>query len=97
MDSCLHLYIRGQVVGVGFRAFTKNLADRYGLGGFVRNVHHKPEIFGPEGGVEAEVQGETDSVHAFVKGLRNGPGKVTDIVTQPASPGKPYTSFDILF
>ncbi len=55
----------GAVQGVGFRFFTRDLARRYGLGGFVRNR--------ADGTVEIEVQGEEGTLAAFLKDLEIGP------------------------
>ena len=57
--------VRGVVQGVGFRFFTRDLARRYGLGGFVRNR--------ADGTVEIEVQGEEGTLAAFLKDLGIGP------------------------
>lgn len=57
--------IGGRVQGVGFRFFAQRTASRLGLSGWVRNL--------PDGGVEAEAQGDPDSVSAFESALRQGP------------------------
>lgn len=57
--------IQGVVQGVGFRFFTRDLARRYGLGGFARNR--------ADGTVEIEVQGEEGTLAAFLKDLELGP------------------------
>jgi acylphosphatase len=61
----MHVIVRGVVQGVGFRFFTRDLARRCGLGGFVRNM--------PDGTVEVEVQGEEGTLAAFLKDLEVGP------------------------
>ena len=61
----MHVIVRGVVQGVGFRFFTRDLARRYGLGGFVRNR--------ADGAVEIEVQGEDGTLAAFLKDLEIGP------------------------
>lgn len=61
----LRLYIRGVVQGVGFRSFTKKLAESYGLVGWVRNLR--------DGRVEVFVQGDGDVVWDFIKRLWEGP------------------------
>lgn len=70
------VYISGIVQGVGFRAYTKNLAESYGLDGWVRNM--------PDGRVEIFVQGDKDVVWDFLKRLSDGPplSKVELIQTQ---------------
>ncbi|SNZ12228.1 acylphosphatase [Hydrogenobacter hydrogenophilus] len=59
------VYVSGIVQGVGFRAYTKNLAESYGLDGWVRNM--------PDGRVEIFVQGDKDLVWDFLKRVSDGP------------------------
>ena len=68
-----HIYIKGDVIGVGFRAWTRMKAREIGVGGWVRNVYDRPEIFGIRGGVEAVVQGEEEKVEEMLKILEKGP------------------------
>ncbi|CAN5790633.1 hypothetical protein BH20GEM1_BH20GEM1_12300 [soil metagenome] len=55
--------MRGIVQGVGFRPFVFGLAERLGLTGMVRNDPI---------GVEIDVQGDGDSIAAFVSALASG-------------------------
>lgn len=66
----LKIYVKGIVQGVGYRAFTRRIAQSYGLSGWVKNL--------PDGRVEVFVQGEKDVVWEFLKELWEGPpaGKV---------------------
>ena len=57
--------IGGRVQGVGFRFFAQRTAARLGLLGWVRNL--------PDGGVEAEAQGDPISLSSFESSLRQGP------------------------
>ncbi len=61
----LRVFVDGIVQGVGYRAFTKRLAQSYGLSGWVRNL--------PDGRVEVFVQGDRDLVFDFLKELWKGP------------------------
>ena len=61
----IHVNVRGVVQAVGFRFFTRDLADELNLRGFVRNM--------PDGSVEAEVEGPQSSVRIFAEELRIGP------------------------
>jgi len=54
----VHVEVRGQVQGVFFRASCVERARALGVGGWVRNTL--------DGGVEAEFEGEPDSVDAMV-------------------------------
>ena len=60
--------ISGRVQGVGFRYFTKDVADREGVNGWVRNL--------PDGRVEALVEGEEEAVTRVERALWQGPGGV---------------------
>lgn len=57
----LALMASGHVQHVGFRSYTRGLARRYRLTGWVRNL--------PDGRVDMEVQGARDAVEAFVEAL----------------------------
>lgn len=57
--------IGGRVQGVGFRFFAQRTASRLGLLGWVRNL--------PNGAVEAEAQGDLNSLNSFESALRQGP------------------------
>ena len=65
MKARAHVYVSGRVQGVFFRAETADLADRFGLGGWVRNL--------PDGRVEALFEGEKEDVEKAVEFCRRGP------------------------
>ncbi|HEX9073879.1 MAG TPA: acylphosphatase, partial [Pseudolabrys sp.] len=60
-----HVVVRGQVQGVGYRAFVEHEAHRRGLHGWVRNRHN--------GSVEAVFAGPRAAVEAMVVTCRRGP------------------------
>jgi len=65
--------VRGRVQGVGFRFFTKQLADQLGIQGVVWNAS--------DGSVRIEAQGDDAAMAAFIAGVKVSPspyGKVTD-------------------
>lgn len=68
-----HLYIKGDVIGVGFRAWTKIQAKIFGVTGWVKNNFDHPDVFGPGGGVEAQIQGEEDKLTTFLEVVKKGP------------------------
>lgn len=68
-----HVYIRGDVIGVGFRAWTKIQAKIIGVKGWVRNNFEKPEVFGTSGGVEAVFQGLEADIEEIIKRVKKGP------------------------
>jgi acylphosphatase len=61
----VHLFVRGVVQGVSFRAYTADEARRLGVKGWVRNV--------PDGRVELEAEGERRSLEALVRWCEVGP------------------------
>ena len=74
------IVVRGQVQGVGFRWFSKELADSLSLTGWVRNRK--------DGSVELEAEGSAASLDEFVDRLRTGnPSARVDVIdVTPAAP-----------
>ena len=60
-----HLRIYGLVQGVFFRATMKEVADRLGVKGWVKNL--------PDGSVEAVVEGPRDKVEQLIRWAHRGP------------------------
>jgi acylphosphatase len=60
-----HLFIRGRVQGVGYRAFTVRTASEMGLSGWVRNNYGD--------GVEAVFEGDKASIEAAIDRCNEGP------------------------
>ena len=85
-----HLLIRGRVQGVGYRFFTQDLAQNFGLAGWVRNL--------PDGNVEAFAQGPRAVIEVFIDLLEQSPSmaRVEAITVDWQSPSDQYTSFSIL-
>jgi acylphosphatase len=65
----VHLFVSGDVQGVGFRWYCRDEALERGVGGFVRNL--------PDGRVEAAFEGDADAVEALVDWCRSGPRSAT--------------------
>ena len=57
--------MHGVVQGVGFRHFTRRLAESFGIKGYVRNA--------PDGSVEVVAEGDTQVLKAFLDEVRIGP------------------------
>ncbi len=93
-----HLYIKGDVIGVGFRAWTKIQAKILGVKGWVRNVYDKPEIFGTSGGVEALIQAEEEMVKQMVDLLKKGPpvARVDEVEVIWEDPKEIFDDFTII-
>ena len=60
-----HLRIYGRVQGVFFRANMRNVAERLGVKGWVRNV--------PDGSVEAVLEGPRSRVEEVIRWAHRGP------------------------
>jgi len=61
----VHLYIKGDVIGIGFRAWTKIQAKIIGVTGWVRNKE--------DGFVEAQIQGNEEKVKQIIELIKKGP------------------------
>jgi len=89
-DERVHksISLSGVVQGVGFRPFVFNLAERFGLHGWVLNN---------SGGVEIEAEGPPDAVEAFVVALTANAPPLARIEAIEVRPGAPrgYVGFEI--
>lgn len=70
--------VSGLVQGVGFRSFTRSMARKLGLAGFVQNL--------PDGRVEAVAAGGAEALERFAGLLARGPATsaVRELVEEPA-------------
>ena len=57
--------ISGRVQGVGFRAWTKTIAEKYSLTGWVKNCE--------DGTVQCELSGEKEVIDSFLEECKKGP------------------------
>lgn len=90
MAERLHVYVSGQVQGVGFRWSTRARANAYQLNGWVRNL--------VDGRVEAEFEGERDALEKMLAWCRQGPlgAGVRDVDYSWQQAEGAWTSFQIL-
>lgn len=93
----VRVYIKGDVIGVGFRAWTKIQSKIVGISGWVRNEHHKPEVFGQSGGVEALFQGEEKGIEEIIELVKRGPpvSRVDDVEIFWENPKEILEGFEI--
>jgi len=63
--TAVHVVVRGEVQGVGFRWWAAQQAQRLGVRGWVRNA--------ADGSVELGVEGDAAAVLAMVDAVRDGP------------------------
>ncbi len=73
MQTRAHLIIKGIVQGVFFRAFTRDVANRLALRGWVKNL--------PGGSVEAMFEGDKEEIEQAIKQCSLGPpgSRVDDV------------------
>lgn len=84
-----HLIISGQVQGVFYRATAKEVADRIGITGWVKNTD--------EGNVELIATGTEKQLNEFVDWCRKGPQKaVVENVNELNTDEKVFNEFKIV-
>lgn len=65
MNKAVRGSVQGRVQGVGFRYFVQEIAEKFGIVGYVRNVN--------EDIVEFLAQGEEEDLNDFLARIKNGP------------------------
>lgn len=60
-----HVWVKGRVQGVGFRAYVESTARQAGVTGWVRNVGYDT--------VETVAEGERGKVERFIEMVQQGP------------------------
>jgi acylphosphatase len=85
----VHLLIKGDVQGVFYRATAKEIADKLGVTGWIKNTR--------EGNVEAMVTGNEESVQKFINWCRRGPPKaeVADVIVTKKEETS-FTDFSVM-
>ena len=83
-----NIRINGRVQGVGFRYSARNMANAFGIKGFVKNEY--------DGSVYIEAEGEEENLRRFIRWCRKGPvsGRVTDIYAEKGDM-KNFNSFSV--
>lgn len=92
-----HVYIKGDVIGVGFRAWTKIQAKIHNIKGWVRNNFENSHTFGKQGGVEAVLQGHESDIEMMIETIRKGSpvSRVDDVEVYWHKVKEEYTEFSI--
>jgi acylphosphatase len=80
----VHLLVEGEVQGVFYRATAKEIADKLGVTGWIKNTQ--------EGNVETMATGSETSVQRFIDWCWQGPKKAN--VTNVTVTKKEETTFD---
>lgn len=85
------IIISGHVQGVGFRYFTTDLAKKYPIAGYVRNL--------ATGDLEVVVEGDKMAVAEFLKELKSGPrySNITNFQIEWQTYENNYDSFIVRF
>ncbi len=85
-----HLFISGEVQGVGFRWAVEDKARAADITGWVRNL--------PDGRVEAVFEGDEEQVQRMIEFCRRGPttARVEDVQVIPEEYSGECTAFSIL-
>jgi len=85
-----HIIFSGRVQGIGFRFTAFNIANRYELSGFVRNL--------PDGTVEMLVQGNPDGITNCIRDIQESfTGYITETKIEDTTPAPQYKTFKITF
>ncbi|MEM0473362.1 MAG: acylphosphatase [Candidatus Aenigmatarchaeota archaeon] len=61
----VHIFVSGRVQGVNFRWFTKTVAEKLGIKGWVRNLN--------DGRVEIIAEGDDEEMENFLSYISKGP------------------------
>jgi len=86
----IHAYFSGMVQGVGFRFVAKDLAFRYKVKGWVKNL--------ADGRVEMAAQARQKDLNVFLEGLRaEFKNHIADSQIEEFAPSQEYDGFKILF
>jgi acylphosphatase len=80
----VYILVKGKVQGVFYRATAKEVAEKNGLAGWVKNTK--------EGDVACLVTGENGAIDAFIDWCRKGPSRA--VVTHVQTEEKILTPFD---
>lgn len=84
----VHMLIHGEVQGVGFRYFAREIADELGIVGWVRNTSN--------GGVEVLAEGEEGRLARFVGQLKVGPRRA-EVTEAEVTWRDPTGEFDVFY
>ncbi|MEO1521495.1 MAG: acylphosphatase [Cyanobacteria bacterium J06633_2] len=86
--ACAHVYVSGNVQGVGYRASTSDAATLLKLDGWVRNLR--------DGRVEAVFEGPEHQVEEMIRWCHQGPPTATvrEVVVEYTEP-KQHNGFHI--
>lgn len=84
----IHLLVKGKVQGVFYRKSAKEMADKNGVTGWVRNT--------AEGNVEMEATGSDAALQQFVSWCHQGPSRavVSEVKVTPVA-DRAFSRFEV--
>jgi acylphosphatase len=87
----IHIWVKGRVQGVGFRAFAQQAGVQLGLTGWVRNVGYDT--------VETIAEGKREKLEKFTEAMKNGPraGNVDEAKVEWETAMGEYKSFSVRY
>lgn len=89
-QTAKHVIFRGRVQGVGFRYTAHEIAGRYDVAGFVRNL--------PDGTVEMFIQGDPLHIDNCIADIQEAfAGYIRDTQIEPTACNSRYTGFRVAF
>ncbi len=85
----VHVYVSGMVQGVFFRASTRDVAQKLGLAGWVRNLS--------DGRVEAVFEGDSEKIDKIIEWCHRGPeyAQVSTVETEFSAPSGEFDGFEV--
>ena len=91
VNQRVHIFVKGKVQGVFFRQTTKNMAEKKGVTGWVRNLK--------DGRVEAVLEGQDINVSEVVEWSHRGPPNaiVEDVQIVNEKYKGEFSKFEILY
>ena len=88
--SAKHIIFIGRVQGIGFRFTAHNIANRYGLTGWVRNL--------PDGTVEMVARGPSDNIDDCLRNIKQAfEGYIRETKVEEITTNTQYKNFKITF
>lgn len=87
-DERIQIFFSGHVQGVGFRFTTVNIASRYAVTGFVRNLR--------DGRVEIVAEGQPKELDAFAEAVQSEMARyITDVTKSRGPASGKYDRFSV--
>jgi acylphosphatase len=87
----IHIWVKGRVQGVGFRAFAQQAGLQNGLSGWVRNLGYDT--------VEAVAEGSHENLEKFAESMKTGPraGNVEEAKVEWETALGEYKNFSVKY